>query len=319
MSRFLDSIKTFIKTNYLWGLLIVAISFLVWLVPQEYHSLWILGFFNVVFGIGCIIFFDGLDYKLSGSSLLINDKKLGFHKTFGITAVLAGLGLDLFVHVITKHYIYPYFTTPIHILLFIPGFTFYFLIIAESYFACKSILDRYLKRPLVKKANPKLLRVLHILLLILGFVGIFYAFHHYFTVYSQIGRFTHSTNTPIKVETNIYITMVLATSLWLIVETIGYFLKRKMLITFLCRGYFRPLLAILLACIILSIPMEVWNIPLNLWTYTNVPLEHIQIFKIPIFVFIGWPFHYLPFLSLYLLVSEKIAESPYELDRIKTP
>jgi hypothetical protein len=113
--------------------------------------------------------------------------------------------------------------------------------------------------------------------------------------------------------------MLLAISLWLVIETIGYFLKRRMLITFLCRGYFRPLLAIFLACIILAIPMEVWNIPLSLWIYTNVPFDNIQIFKVPIFVFLSWPFHYLPFLSLYLLVNKRVEEAPYELDRIKTP
>jgi MFS family permease len=316
----LNLIRTIIKkTNYLWGLFLVAISFLVWLVPSEYHSLTILAFFFSVFGTGCIIFFDGLDYKLSGSSLLINNKKLRFVKTFGVTAALAGFLLDLFVHVITKNYIYPYFTTPIYLLLFIPGFIFYFLIIGESFFACKSILDRYFKRPHVKKINPKLLNTLHISLLILGFVGISYALYHYYNIYSEIGEFRYSTNSPITIEANLFVTMLLAISLWLVIETIGYFLKRRMLITFLCRGYFRPLLAIFLACIILAIPMEVWNIPLSLWIYTNVPFDNIQIFKVPIFVFLSWPFHYLPFLSLYLLVNKRVEEAPYELDRIKTP
>jgi len=319
MSKLLRPIQNFIKKHYLWGLFLVAISFLVWFVPKEYHSLRILAFAHTVFGVGCIIFFDGLDYKLSGSSLLVNNKNLNFIKTFGLTGVLMGLILDLTAHVITKNYIYPYFTTPIHILLFVPGFMFYFLTIGESYFACKSILDRYLKRPLVKKANPKLLKVVHILILILGFAGIAYALHHYYTAYSQVGKFTHSTNTPIKLETNLGVTMLLGTSIWLVIEAIGFFLNKKMLITFLCRGYFRPLLAVLLACIILGIPMEIWNIPLNLWTYTNIPFDHIQLFKVPIFVYLSWPFHYLPFLSLYLLVSKEVAEAPYELDRIKTP
>lgn len=316
----LNLIRSIIKkTNYLWGLFLVLISFLVWLVPTEYHSLTILASFFSIFGIGCIIFFDGLDYKLSGSSLLINNKKLRFIKTFGLTAALAGFFLDLFVHIITKNYIYPYFTTPIYLLLFIPGFMFYFLIIGESFFASKSILDRYFKRPLTKKIPQKLTNILHTILLILGFIGIFYALFHYYNVYLEIGKFTYSTNTPIAIEANLYITMVLAISLWLVIETIGYFLKRKMLLPLLFRGYSRPIFAMFLACIILAIPMEVWNIPLNLWIYTNVPFDHIQIFKVPIFVFLSWPFHYLPFLSLYLLVNKKVEEAPYELDRIKTP
>lgn len=316
----LNLVRTVIKkTNYLWGLFLVVISFLVWLVPNEYHSLTLLAFFFSVFGIGCIIFFDGLDYKLSGSSLLINNKKLSFIKTFGATAALAGFLLDLFVHVITKNYIYPYFSTPTYLLLFIPGFIFYFLIIGESFFACKSILDRYLKRPMIRKIPRKFTRILHALLLLLGFFGVFYALFHYYNIYLEIGSFSYSTNTPIRIEANIYITMILAMSLWLVIETIGYFLNKKMLLTFLFRGYYRPLIAVFLACIILAIPMEGWNIPLNLWIYTNIPFDHIQILKIPIFVFLSWPFHYLPFLSLYLLINKKVEETPYELDRIKTP
>ncbi len=319
MSKLLRPIQNFIKKHYLWGLFLVAISFLVWLIPKEYHSLTVTGGFFSIFCLGCILFFDGLDYKLSGSSLLINNKNVNFLKTFGLASVLGGVILDLFANAIAKKYYYPLFTPPVYFLIFAPGFIFYFVVIAESYFACKSILDRYMKRPLVKKGNPKLLKVVHILILVLGFVGIAYSLYYYHTFHSEAGDFVLSTMVRTSVKTNIYVIMLLATSVWLIFEAIGFFLNKQMLITFLCRGYFRPLLATLLACVVLSIPMEIWNVPIDLWTYINVPLDHIQIFKVPLFVYLSWPFHYLPFLSLYLLVSKDAAEVPYELDNIKTP
>ena len=298
-------------TNYLWGLLLVAISFLVWLIPKEQHSLLILATSFSIFGLGCIMFFDGLDYKLSGSSLLINDKDSKLSKTFSLAAVLTGIIFEFLVRIVTKNFIYPYFTPTIYLILFVPGFILYFLIIAESYYACKSILDKYFKKPRIRKTSPELIKWLHIIFLILGIVGILYAFYHYYNAHLKIGGFSHSVNTEIKLETNIFITMMLGTCIWIVMDCIGFFLKKEMLLNLLFRGYLSPFLAVLLACILLGIPMEVWNIPLNLWTYTNIPYADIQLFKIPLFVFLSWPFHYLPLLSMYVLTNKKVGKHPY--------
>lgn len=306
------------KNSIIIGVILVISSFLIWLIDSKEYSLTLLALFFTLFCQGAILIFDTLDYKISGSSLLINKKHIRFLNSFGLAGALAGIILDLTVHVITKNYIYPYFTTTTYLVLFIPGFIFYFLTIAESYFGIKSLLDLVLKRPKVRKIDLKRKNYLFNSLFLVGLIGLTIAIAHYISLYIQQGNFTYSTNQPIELKANIFITMLLAISLWLIIETLGHYIGRKMLLDYLFAGYLRPFFVVIIACILVGIPMEIWNIPLKLWIYTNIPFDNIQLFGVPIFVLISWPFHYLPFLSLYVALNKKVEERPYIMDNIKT-
>lgn len=52
------------------------------------------------------------------------------------------------------------------------------------------------------------------------------------------------------------------------------------------------------------------------WVYTNIPLSSISIFKVPVFVFLGWPILMLVPLSLYYLSSS--SHSDTDGQRFKT-
>src|SRR6185369_13556112 len=95
-------------------------------------------------------------------------------------------------------------------------------------------------------------------------------------------------------------------SLFFILEFIEHKRHRTSLLKDLLHGYLNPLLAIIGSSILLGLYMELQNVPIGLWRYINWPWQNTTISSVPVLVIaIGWPLHYIFFLSLYRAIGDE--------------
>ena len=320
MTGLLYLLRKLIKINGLVvGLICIGLSFLIWLVPARHYTFTVYNIFYFLFGLGIILVCDYADLKLSGSSLLINKKGIDFYRGFGVAAGLCGIVMDIFVQLLAKMWVFHKIPQWFYITFLFFGFVFYFQIVAESYFATKSILDRLLKRPKIRSINhkkwEKILRVVFIVSLLIIILSIVY----YFMLYYLKGGFFQNFGRATKFNSSIFVPIAISFAAWGIAEFVAFAKKKNSLLKNCLRGYWRPLWVILLSCLWLGIMMELWNVPVQYWIYANVPFLDIRFLGIPIIILLLWPFHYIPFLSWYNVFAPKVPEDPWEIDRIKTP
>jgi len=64
------------------------------------------------------------------------------------------------------------------------------------------------------------------------------------------------------------------------------------------RGYFSPILVILIANIIAVIAIEFFNGPFRIWRFANWPFENIQILNVPLIAIIVWPLQFFGLLTM---------------------
>lgn len=302
----------------LWGTLCLLISFSVFLINPSLDNGLILGIGYAFFDIGVIVVCDYIDLKLSGSSLLINKKNLSFYRTFVFVTVLGALLLELLINFLSKNWIFPYFNYLTFAVLFIPGYILYTLTIAESYFATKTVLDKLWKKPVLSIVKPDTIKIIFKIVMIISMIGLVSGLSYLISIYVRKDGYFHEINKPVEFQSTYLILVILSFSLWGLFEFIGYRQGKNTLIKDCLRGYWTPLIAVLLASIWLGLSMEIWNVTIQFWTYTNLPSPEFYILGVSLWIYLGWPLHYIPFLSLYRIFSKKVAEDPWEIDKIKT-
>ncbi len=267
---------------------------------------------------GIVLISDGITEKIYKKSLLREIRKSRKNTIlFFIISAIGGIILDGVVQWLGKLWIYPYFNTYTYFIFFIPGFGLYWLMIAESYLATKAIFD-YLHRGKQIVRNyywfePPFYKFLGVVGVILISLSAFFILHDYTSNGGYI--FDISNHVNYKVNFIYIITIFLGT--WFVLECIEYFRKKTSLLKDIFHHYFNPLVSILIASFILAILMEMENISYSLWQYTNWPFENIQFLNLPVMMFLAWPLHYVAFLSLFRVFTEKESDEIWKGDLIK--
>lgn len=85
----------------------------------------------------------------------------------------------------------------------------------------------------------------------------------------------------------------------MIFEYLEYKRKEDTFLIHLLEGDYLPFFAIIISSLFTSIVMEIFNLPIKIWIYTNVPYENILFLGVPLSALLVWPFQYLVFISLY--------------------
>ena len=272
--------------------------------------------------LGIIFIGEGITLKLKNKSLLneiLKNPKNLF--TFISFSTFGGILLEGALKWFGKLWIYPYFNVSLYLAVFITGFAMYWLMVIESYLAIKMIIDylhkgkQIIRRPFVFEARLyKFLGIFGLVITILTLIFIFIDYQN-----SNLVLFSKRDLIGITAnyKVNVPYFLLLFTGLWFILEFIEYSRKKTSLLKDIIHSYFSPIGAILIGSFILAVIMETENVPLGYWIYTNVPLAEIKFIGLPILLFIGWPLHYILFLSLFRVLTQKESDGIWEGDLIK--
>lgn len=308
--------------NFYKGIIFLLLSYLQFLLPTELVTFRNLTILNLAFMLGVIYICEGVILKLKNKSLLHEIRKNTKNLiAFVAISTVGGILLDGIAKWLGKLWIYPYYDVHSYLLLFIPGFAIYWLMIVESYLATKAVIDYYHKGKLIighsfsfEKSFYKYLGVVGLVITIISLVFIISDYYKY-------GGYIFDSRDILSVTDNFQINFLyiifLFIGLWFSLEFIEYLRKKTSLLKDIIHHYFSPLSSILIGSFLLAIIMETENVPLGYWIYTNWPLEQIRLFGLPLMIYVAWPLHYILFLSLFRAFTQKESDEIWKGDLIK--
>ncbi|MBI1978577.1 MAG: hypothetical protein HYS62_00780 [Candidatus Aenigmarchaeota archaeon] len=263
----------------LLGLTLIIFSYLFSrLTPSAAHL-------NFLFALGYWLFFDAIDYSLSGTSILNkikNNKILLFYLI--ISGALLGLVLDFYAILISKVWVYPTVTNLWSVIELYINWGLVLLIVYSSYRVWHYIIRKMFGMfgmELVGKSKE------HIAFSLIGYTGILFLIIPFF-----LSLFYNVTSSVFSFGFAIL-------GLWFISEFVEYTRKERSLIKDVIEGHWTPIISIIIGSIVTGITWELLNLPVKAWIYTNIPFSNLTLFGIPITIILGWPFLFVVYLSFY--------------------
>lgn len=304
------------------GISFFLLSFLQFLLPKEWINAFSLLFCYLLSVLGIVLICESITLRLKNKSLL-NELFKAPKNLFAFIGVstLGALLLDGLLKWLGKFWVYPSFNINFYLAGFIVGFAIYWLTIVESYLAVKAIVDylhkgkQIVRKPFSFEAGLyKVLGVLGLAIIIFTSVLIYIDYRN-----SNLALLDERDLTGITAnyKTNSLYFFSLFFGLWFLLEFIEYSRKKTSLLKDIIHNYFSPISAILIGSLVLAIVMELENVPVELWIYTNVPLSEIKFIGLPILLFIGWPLHYILFLSGFRALTNKESDEIWSGDKIE--
>jgi len=290
------------RKRQIWGIIFLTASLFPNFFPNRYKTGVILTLFFALYCIGITFICDYITYKIDKVSVLKNILKTNANKlTYFIIGFMGGFILEGIVTYLGGLWVYPFYSIPVYFIItvLLGGFGLYFLSIVLSYTAFKALLDK-VRKGRKKVTKPfKSEKIIFTILFILGLIGLIFIFFRVMVNTKLLANFVFNIST----EKNPYLdfsSIILSFfSFWFIFEFIAFKRKRNSLLKNIFHDYWNPLFAIVLASIVLSVYMEIQNVPIRLWIYTNWPYQDIKFLGIPFLVYLAWPLHYIGFLSAY--------------------
>ncbi len=242
------------------------------------------------FVIGYWLFFDALDFKLSGTSVLHNIKKQ--HSLFFyliMAGVLIGLFFDFFGAIVADLWAYPGINV-----FFVKSILFGYGIPILMYYSVYRVIlwlvnkEKFGRKLIAKKGEIMFFRTVIYLGAILTLVPVLFI--------PFLGNLA-----PVPRGLLFAFTLVGG---WFILEGIEYRQHKRSLLKDIFEGYWNPAVALVIAAIITGISWEFLNTMDFRWWYKNVPFSQVDIFGIPIWVLLGWIPLFIIYLSFYRVMSK---------------
>lgn len=240
---------------------------------------------HLIFEIGYWLFFDSIDYHLSGTSMLHmikKNKKLLFYII--LIGAIIGAFFDLFGVVIADVWKYPEVIDILSGISLYVAWGVFLLMIYSSYRVFLAIVKKefgiFGKKLAKKSTEKKIYSFMGIAGILLLIIPVFLKFIFGFPSYT-------------------YLFGLNLTGFWFILEYIEYKRHEKSLVKDILEGYWDPIVAIVIGSLITSLVWENMNLGVNAWVYQNLPLGSITIFGIPLAIILGWPALYVIYLSFY--------------------
>src|SRR3989338_9877798 len=234
------------KKYLLAGILLIALSALIKDIPKHPFLINAPGAVNFL---GIILICEAITKKLKGFSLsktIFTDIN---HLAAFITVVIANaILLDGIAKYLGKLWIYPYCNTIWYLVLIIPSFFIYWLVIAESYLAIKFLLDKLIKGRRIIYRSFSFEKYLYGTLGAVGIISLILSLIFILSGYLN-QRLPFCVNTEVNNNSESYvvglkITMLIFLGFWFLFEYIEYRRGRGSLIKDIVHSYFIPLIAI---------------------------------------------------------------------------
>lgn len=289
------------SVSFIIGLLLITLSFTPWFIHVPVTLINSMGF--------CFLWAAG--YLLICNEIISKySRKRGIphYHLSNLHVFLVGLVGAFLIEAVGNWYLklwyYPLFS--LYLYIFILPFILmgYFYVLVRGFVAVQLLLFDYIKpRAEVGLPTKKLAFVFH-LLGVLGTLGIitslFRTFIHFH--FTNIALFLNSSG----VKTfSLFDILLLTVSLFFVIEFLEYELREDTFLMHLCTGDWLPLLTILAVSLVTSLTMEIFNVPLLLWIYTNWPYSDIALLGVPVSVLLAWPVQYLLLVSFYRVMYKK--------------
>jgi hypothetical protein len=248
----------------------------------------VLGIGATLFTIGVIVAGEGVCDAAGGTSLwdLVMRDPVMLPRLL-LCGAAAGLTMEIIAQWLGRLWYYPYWTPWFYGLLLIPGFTFYWVSIVESYLAVKAVLDA------VTRPRPHFgtLRLWPVGAVTLG-IGLALSIQWY----AHRG-FMFAVTGP---------TPTAPPFAYAALAVIGVVLLSGELGSALVRRYWVPFAAVVLASVVVSVAMEIPNAVHRHWAYAHFP-GPVTAGGLPLAVFVAWPLQYLVFLAVPSLIVPETA------------
>jgi len=277
--------------------------------PEYSKNGWNLTLFYIAFCLGIILIGDyvAVAYGKVSPLVVIFQSKRSFFK-FYLVSFTGGLILEFFMNYLGGFWWYPFYNTGFYWLtvILLCGFGVYFLTIISSYAVVYAVLDQ--KRKMYeKRKQADFGRSGYQFLLIVGVLCLGYVMWKVIQGTDFFGNFVFVINAP-KIAYIAFSTVIVAfVGFSCIFEYIAYKRQRLTIIGSLWQGNWRPVAAILISALFLLLYMELQNQPIKLWQYSNAPMGNAMVFDLPLWIYIGWPLHYIGFISLYQAFGDATA------------
>jgi hypothetical protein len=249
---------------------------------------------------GIILIGEGICQRFGRPSLLWTVMANGrIFLRFLVAAAAAGLTMEILAQWLGKLWIYPYWTHWFYWIVVLPGFTFYWTGIVESYLAIKAVLDARVRPGVGRgKVVPAKHAALFALLGAAGAALLLVAAWRCASWYAAHGGYIFASTSRVTEAPPFSVVMQAFLGVLLVAE---WALHRRGALSFagaLVRGYWVPAAAVVVASLLLSLILESQNATHHFWLYTHFPGPGAGPFGAPLSVMASWPFQYLVFLLL---------------------
>lgn len=301
----------------------LLISYLQLLFPKGSLDPGVLVLFIAAFMLGIIFVSEGITWRLKRQSLISEIRRSRQNLiSFLAVSTAGGLLFEGIVKWLGKLVIYPYLDMPIYLVIFIPGFALYWLMVLESYLAVKTTVD-FLHNG--RKTIGAYLKFEPLLYKLLGIAGVSLILMSILFVVQDYASYSQNTIISIQdlgaqtinYKIAFFHVFILFLGMWLILEFIEYARKKTSLLKDIIHSYFSPLVSILVGSFLVAIFMESQNVLHGYWMYIDIPFEEFEFFGLsPLVLMMGWPVHYIYFLSLFRAFTGKESDEIWRGDRI---
>ena len=270
--------------------------------------------------VAVILFGEYTTKRYAGFSTVRKILSNKFHLfSYIFASTIAAFVLDGSLGWVYKLWYYPGLTNIKYLLLFIPGFAFYWLSIVESYLVVKVLIDKYRKGTGGKSHEPTHLFEKYFFRP-LGVVGVIsFSLSLVFMLRLVSGEFMWANSVPFTFQSpgsNLLEIVLLFIGVWFMFEFLCFKENKSSLLRTVLRKQYDSLYAVLISAFIFALLMELQNIPLGLWRYQNIPFDTVAFFGLPVLLFLAWPLHYVAFLSIYKFVSGDQTDKLFNGDKI---
>ena len=238
------------------------------------------------FVIGFWLFFDALDFKMSGTSILHKIKKKNSIILYMIfIGTVIGLIFDFFGAIISNLWTYPTFNIvyPINI---ISAYGLPFVMYYSAYRVFSVIIRREFREFGTKLVSKKTESRFFGFVVYIGLVCIL--------IPVLLIPFLDSISSMLRGLLFAF-TML---GMWFILEGIEYRQHKRSLLKDILEGYWNPIAALVIAAFITGFSWELLNTIDWSWKYHNLPFS-TNIFGVPVGVIIGWIPLFVIYLSFY--------------------
>lgn len=295
--------------KYFWsGIVLLIISVFQIFVPEEFTSGRWITLFWAAFKIGIILIGESLTIRIQNKSLIsviIQSRRNIFG--FVVASILGAIMLDGVAQWLGNLWIYPFWNHTIYAVLFVPGFALYWLTIVESYLGTKAVVENIFKG---KKAPTgeeyfRYEKYFYKILGVLGPIMLIASLYSIINQYQLQGGFAIDVVSELDYNISFLYILGLFIGLFFIFEYIEYWEKKTSIMKDILHKFYPPLIAIFLTCLWLAPAMELLNLHHLYWEYVNWPFQEFQALGLPVTMLLAWPLHYIAFLSLYRVLTDK--------------
>lgn len=253
---------------------------------------------------------DGLNKRIGNGSIFPHRAdQLHKLKRLAVAGILMNIINDTTGEFMTRLWYYPGFNPYLFFMLFAPvGYILYGIVLYVFYRLFKRHWDHHIHTGSMTERSSDLFRWVISIEGVLGIIGLSSSIAYYRSLIHEYNIIWYEIYRRVDMPVNVLMFVLSWISIFFLLETACFLLKKNTLTQDIIRGNFVPLISIFSASILCIVFIELFNMPFQIWVFHNWPMNHIRLFEIPVVAYVVWPTQYLLLLPIIRLLDGKNAE-----------